>query len=184
LAVSDWLDRAPDLEEVKRAVWDCDSSKAPEPDGYTFAFYKKTRHLLSKEIFLMVTEFFRNCNLLKGIISSFVALIPKNKNPASISEYRPISPIHGLYKIVAKLLSSRLRIVMSDITSVNQSAFIAGRQILYGFMIENEVVHGIKKEVATVSCLRWILTRLLTPSRGSTLMKLWVTWVLVAIEGV
>jgi hypothetical protein len=73
---------------------------------------------------------------------------------------------------------------MSDITSVNQSAFIAGRQILYGFMIENEVVHGIKKEVATVSCLRWILTRLLIPSRGSTLMKLWVTWVLVAIEGV
>ena len=86
----------------------------------------------------MVTEFFRNCKLLKGISSYFVALIPKNINPASISEYRPISPIHGLYKIVAKLLSSQLRIVMSDITSVNQSAFIAGRQILYGFMTENE----------------------------------------------
>ncbi|GJX49843.1 hypothetical protein Tco_0276688 [Tanacetum coccineum] len=26
------------LEEIKEAVWDCGSSKAPGPDGYSFAF--------------------------------------------------------------------------------------------------------------------------------------------------
>jgi hypothetical protein len=132
----------------------------------------------------MVTEFFRTCKLPKDISSSFVALIPKNKNPASFSVCRPISLIHGLYKTMAKLLFSRLRTVMSDIISVNQSTFIAGRQILDGFIIANEVVHGIKKRDATFFCLRWIFTRLLTPSRGRTLMKLWVTWVLMATGGV
>ena len=36
----------------------------------------------------------------------------------------------------------------------------------------------LKKEMATFSCLRWI------PSRGRTLMKLWVTWALMATGGV
>ena len=54
--------------------------------------------------------------------------------------------IHGLYKIVAKLLSTRLRSILPDVISVNQSAFIAGRQILDGFMIANEVVHSSKKD--------------------------------------
>ncbi|XP_073265324.1 uncharacterized protein [Populus alba] len=104
-AKSIWLERPPSMEEVKQAVWDCDGSKAPGPDGFTFCFYKK--------------------------------------GPSRFSHFRPISLIHGLYKIVAKLLSTRLRHVMPDVISVNQSAFIAGRQILDGFMIANEVVHGV-----------------------------------------
>jgi mannosylglycoprotein endo-beta-mannosidase len=96
----------------------------------------------------MVKEFFRTNRLPKGISSSFMTLIPKTKGPSRFSQFSPISLIHGLYKIVAKLLSSRLRSVLSDVISVNKSTCIVGRQILDGFMIANEVVHGIcnKKE--------------------------------------
>ncbi|GJW25882.1 hypothetical protein Tco_0039693 [Tanacetum coccineum] len=34
------LERQVTLEEIKEAVWDCGSSKAPGPDGYSFAFVK------------------------------------------------------------------------------------------------------------------------------------------------
>jgi mannosylglycoprotein endo-beta-mannosidase len=91
----------------------------------------------------MVKEFFRTGKLPKRIGSSFVTLIPKTKGPSRFSQFQPISLINGLYKIVAKLLSTRLRSVLPDVISVNQSAFIAGRQILDGFMIANEVVYGI-----------------------------------------
>nr|GEU71853.1 RNA-directed DNA polymerase, eukaryota, reverse transcriptase zinc-binding domain protein [Tanacetum cinerariifolium] len=37
----DNLERQVTLEEIKEAIWDCGSSKAPGPDGYTFAFVKK-----------------------------------------------------------------------------------------------------------------------------------------------
>jgi hypothetical protein len=49
---------------------------------------------------------------------------------------------------MAKLLSTRLWSVLSDVISVNQLTFIVRRQILDGFMIANEVVYGIynKKE--------------------------------------
>ncbi|GJU34812.1 hypothetical protein Tco_1183166 [Tanacetum coccineum] len=35
------LERQVTLEEIKETVWDCGSSKAPGPDGYSFAFVKK-----------------------------------------------------------------------------------------------------------------------------------------------
>ena len=50
-----WLERLPSLEEVKQAIWDCDGSKAPGPDGFTFSFYKKEWNLISPDIFVMVT---------------------------------------------------------------------------------------------------------------------------------
>ena len=143
-ARSVWLERLPSLDEVKQAVWDCDYSKAPRPDEFTFSFYKKAWNLISSDIFVMVKEFFRICKLPKWIGSSFVTLSLKTKGPNRFSQFRPIILIHGLYKIMAKLLSTRLQSVLPDVISVNQSAFIAWwRQILDGFMIANKVVHGI-----------------------------------------
>ena len=77
-----------------------------------------------------IEDFFRTGKLSKGIGSSFVTLISKTKGSCRFFKFRPISLIHGLYKIVAKILSTRLRSVLPDVISVNQSAFIARRQIL------------------------------------------------------
>jgi hypothetical protein len=53
--------------------------------------------------------------------------------------------IHGIYKIIAKILASRLKTIMQDIISINQSAFIGDRNIINGFMIVNELVSDLKK---------------------------------------
>jgi len=51
--LSTWLEQDATLEEVKQAVWDCDVSKAPCPDGFTLSFYRKAWHLLGIEILSM-----------------------------------------------------------------------------------------------------------------------------------
>ncbi|GKB84213.1 RNA-directed DNA polymerase, eukaryota [Tanacetum coccineum] len=126
------LERQVTLEEIKEAVWDCGSSKAPGPDGYSFAFVKKYWGTIQKDLYDFVNLFFASCVMPNGANSSFFTLIPKVNNPTLITDFRPISLIGIHYKIIAKILANRLSKVIDKIVSKEQSAFIAGRQILDG----------------------------------------------------
>ncbi|KHN41454.1 LINE-1 reverse transcriptase like, partial [Glycine soja] len=72
--------------------------------------------------------------------ASFLALIPKVKHPQTFDDYRPISLIGCMYKVIAKLLANRLRNVISDLIDERQTAFIKDRHILHGIVILNEVI--------------------------------------------
>ena len=80
-------------------------------------------------------EFHANGSFPKGNNASFLALIPKTNHPQSFNEYRPISLIGCMYKIIAKLLANRLRKVMSALIDERQTAFIKDRHILHGTLI-------------------------------------------------
>lgn len=82
---------------------------------------------------------------MRGLNSAFIALIPKTDNPDSASDFRPISLIGSIYKIIAKVLASRLQSVMLCILSESQFAFTRGRQIADYIMIANEVADAMMK---------------------------------------
>ncbi|CAJ2661734.1 unnamed protein product [Trifolium pratense] len=49
-------------------------------------------------------EFYHNAFLPKGITTSFLALLPKKDHPRVLSDYRPISLIGCVYKVLSKIL--------------------------------------------------------------------------------
>ncbi|GKE27717.1 hypothetical protein Tco_1443101, partial [Tanacetum coccineum] len=61
-------------------------------------------------------------------------------NANTVKDFRPISLIGSLYKIIAKNLLNRLVVVLGDIVNEVQSAFIKDRQILNDPFILNEVL--------------------------------------------
>ncbi|GAU10186.1 hypothetical protein TSUD_420150, partial [Trifolium subterraneum] len=131
--------------EVKSAVWDCDSFKSPGPDGVNFGFIKDFWAEIRGDVMRFISEFHRNGKLTKGINSTFIALIPKIDSPQRLNDFRPISLVGSIYKILAKVLANRLRLVIGSVISGSQTAFVKNRQILDGILVANEVVDEARK---------------------------------------
>nr|GEZ63199.1 RNA-directed DNA polymerase, eukaryota [Tanacetum cinerariifolium] len=140
----DNLERQVNLDEIKEAIWDCGSSKASGPDGYTFAFVKKFWGTIHIDLHEFVDYFFTFSTMPHGANSSFFTLIPKVNNPTCIMDFPPISLIGIHYKIITKILANSLAKVVDKIISKEQSAFIAGCQILDGPLILTEIIEWYK----------------------------------------
>lgn len=141
----EWLEREFSLDEIKQAVWDCGGDKSPGPDGFNFRFIKAIWSTITDDIKQFVDDFYSHGKLVKGLNSSFITLIPKKQSPQTLDDFRPISLINCLYKIIAKCLANRLRSVMDTIISSTQTTFIGGRNIFDSIMACNEMLHSMKQ---------------------------------------
>ena len=74
-----------------------------------------------------------------------MVLIPKKSGVDDLGEFRPISLLGGLYKLLAKVLANRLKKVVGNVVSISQNAFVRERQILDTSLIANEVIDSWKK---------------------------------------
>ncbi|GJZ59966.1 RNA-directed DNA polymerase, eukaryota [Tanacetum coccineum] len=138
------LERNVTYDEIKRAVWDCGTNKSPGPDGFTFDFFRRYWYVVHDDVVKAVEEFFISGTFPPGCNALFISLIPKMQDAKLVKDFRPISLIGSLYKIIAKILANRLSLVISTLVSDVQSAFISNRQILDGPFILNELISWCK----------------------------------------
>lgn len=132
-------------DKAKAVVWDCDSYKSPRPEGVNFGFIKELWQILKEDIMHFIPEFHQNGKLARGINTTFIALIPKVDTPHKLNDFRPISLVGCLYKILAKVLANRLIMVVGKVISETQTTFVKVRQILDRVFTANEVVDEARK---------------------------------------
>lgn len=101
--------------------------KSPGPDGMSPGFYQKYWKVVGADLVDLVTKFFTNGRFEQSIPDAIIVLIPKKQVPVSMSDLRLISLCNVNYKVASKVLANRLKKVLNDIISCNQSAFIPGR---------------------------------------------------------
>ncbi|GJW98631.1 RNA-directed DNA polymerase, eukaryota [Tanacetum coccineum] len=131
-------------EEIKKAVWDCGTNKSPGPDGFTFDFIRRYWKIMDQDMVNVVRELFISGKFPPGCNSSFITLIPKKQDAKVVKDFRRITLIGCIYKIIAKIMANRLSLVILDLISDVHFAFVANRQILDGPFILNELLSWCK----------------------------------------
>ncbi|RVX20328.1 Transposon TX1 uncharacterized 149 kDa protein [Vitis vinifera] len=127
-------------EEISKAIFQMDRDKAPGPDGFTIAVFQDCWDVIKEDLVRVFAEFHRSGVINQSTNASFIVLLPKKSTTKKISDFRPISLITSLYKIIAKVLSGRLRGVLHETIHSTQGAFVQGRQIMDAVLIANEIV--------------------------------------------
>lgn len=130
--------------EVEVALKQMAPLKAPGLDGMPPLFYQNFWHLVRGDVIHTVLHFLNLGSLPNPLNHTFITLIPKTKNPKSVSEFRPISLCNVLYKIFSKVVANRLKRVLLHIISEHLSAFIKGRLITDNILVAYETLHYMK----------------------------------------
>ena len=152
-AESSHLERKFDREEVFQVLKDLQGDKAPSPDGFSMAFFHKCWEVVGDYIMDFFEEFHTHCRFEKSLNVTFIALIPKTRDALNIRDFRPISLVGSMYKLLSKVLANRIRLVMESLISSSQNAFAGGRQTLDSVLIANECLDSrLKSSIPGILC--------------------------------
>ncbi|KAM6588709.1 uncharacterized protein LOC115718119 [Cannabis sativa] len=141
---NDIIARVPTDVEIKEVVFCLHPLKAPGPDGFSGCFFRKYWEVVGPNLCATVREFFLSGEMDPNLNKTFICLIPKVDFPLGVDQFRPISLCNFSYKVIAKILSNRLRPFMCDLISPLQSAFIPGRWIAESSILTQEIIHKIR----------------------------------------
>lgn len=114
-------------------------SKSPGPDGFTGIFYKHYWEIIKEDFIHVIKYFFLIGTFLQELNHTHIVLIPKTDSPNTVNQFRPISLSNVCYKIIAKILANRLKLVLTSFISPFQSAFIPEKFIQENTIIAQEI---------------------------------------------
>lgn len=131
-------------EELKLALDAIGDLKAPGPDGMPALFYKKFWLTVGDKVVEEVLRVLDGEEMPAEWNATTIVLIPKVQKPESVKELRPTSLCNVIYKLVPKVLANRLKVVLPDVISDAQSAFVPGRLISDNILIAYELTHYMR----------------------------------------
>ncbi|XP_060182487.1 uncharacterized protein LOC132612182 [Lycium barbarum] len=128
----------------------CD--KSPGVDGFPAEFFKAFWPVIGEEVTNAILQFFENGRLLRSINCTTITLVPKVTTPNFVKEFRPIACCSTIYKLIAKIMTTKLKTVVDYLVGPSQSAFIEGRNILDNVVVAHELVKGYGQKHVSPRC--------------------------------
>ena len=118
-------------------------------------------------------------------------MVPKVRDSSKLEQYRPISLVGAMYKIIPKVLASRMKKVFPSLIDECQSAFVKGRGILDSVLMANEVVEDLRRSGRRGLCLKVDFEKAYDSVRWAFLYdmlsrmgfhNLWIAWIKGCLE--
>ena len=118
------------LEEVSNTLKNTRNNVAPGAGGFGGSFYKVFWKYLKFIVLKNIQEIFQKQELPLSLRLGVIALIPEgDKDQRYISNWRPLTLLDTLYKLIFSTLAARLKPTLDKILGKEQKAYVPGRYI-------------------------------------------------------
>ena len=133
-------------DEVLSALKQMHPIKALGPNGMSAIFFQKYWDIVGTSVTNMAFNVLNFHMPIAEINRTNIAFVPKKNSHTKMTEFRLISLSNVTYKIIAKVLSNRLKAVLPQIITKNQSAFLSERLITDNILVAFEVMHYLNNK--------------------------------------
>ena len=128
-------------DEVVVALKQIHPNKASGLDGMSAVFLQKHWSIVGNNITNMILNVLNHNIPISELNKTNISLIPKISNPKRMTDFRPISLCNVVYKLISKILANRLKPLLPQIISENQSAVTSDRLITDNVSVAFELMH-------------------------------------------
>lgn len=111
----------------------------------TSGFFKSAWEIVGEEAILSIKQFFADGFLPAATNSTILTLVPKFPGASRLSEYRPISCLNTVYKVISRLLVAKLKLILQHLILPCQTAFVKDRLLVENTVLASELIHGYHK---------------------------------------
>lgn len=103
---------------------------------------------MGEDVWKTVCGAFASGKIEPALLETLIVLIPKVDVPTTTKEFRPINLCNVIYKIVTKVLVSRVRPFLDRLISPMQNSFLPGRGTMDNAFLAQEIIHHMSSSRA------------------------------------
>jgi hypothetical protein len=134
-------------EEIRNAMTGCAREKSPGLDGLPYEFYYHLPDLFGGLLADVYCNWQQNGRIPSSVSRGVVVLLRKDPNKGDhIDNFRPVTLLNTDYKILAKVLSKRLALVVGGLVGDAQTCGIPNRSIHDNLHLTRYIIERVGKE--------------------------------------
>lgn len=107
------------------------------------SFLQKFWHVIKEDIVGLFKECHEFGYFVRFLSFSFFVLVLKVKGTTNMKNFRPISLIESVYKLITKVVDRRMTKMMDKVESECQHVFVKRRHILDATLVANEILDDL-----------------------------------------
>lgn len=138
------------MDELSRVVLAMNQNLPLVRIGLVGKFYQACFEIIKDYLLVVIQLFFNGKDMPKYMTRACLILLPKVDHPNKHKDFRPIILSNFSNKVISKIISTRIALILPSLISVNKSCFVKVGSILKilfyikrSFIVLNSVIKEI-----------------------------------------